>query len=463
MPSSSVVGMSERLISRVRRASWLLSLFAVALFAAACGGDDDSGSTEPPAADVTSDEDDATSDDETSSTAGGAVEGALVSVLSFDFGLWALDPDGGDAFEVTVPDTGFSDRQDPALVSPDGSTAVVMVFTTVEGQTFANDVGLGAIDLATGEGRLVVELGQDRPDDESTEFSSWELIGVSDTTAWVVENAAGVEGEALVAVDLAAGTTTVAVAPADSRVRSAAVLDNTLYGEVNGTISRLGASGWESLVTTGDLPVDPFVTPATIADFAITRSGAPLEGQWAEDLLRFLDMRPTAAGMVAAGDSLYWQFNENWTDAEGTDSAIVGGFVEFDPARGELTAVWPIGPSIGAFPDENEISTSSQGTWHTTGDTVWFADARDDGDLLRLDPASGVTVFGFEPVPGADYTRIEVLPSDPDGVWLVLEDWTITQSDESGTSATGDTRFVLVDPDSGALVVEVDESDLIGF
>ena len=435
----------------------------VVAVAAACGGDDDSGSAEtPPPADAASD-DGATAEDETTTTVGGPVEGALVSVLTFDFGLWALDPSGGEPFEVAVPDTGFSDRQAPALVSPDGSTAVVLVFTTVEGQTFSNEVGLGAIDLATGEGRLVAALGQDRPDDESTEFSSWELIGVSDTTAWIAENAAGVEGEALLAVDLAAGAATVAVAPSESRVRSAAVLDNTLYGEVNGTISRLGASGWESLVTTGDLPVDQFVTPATIADFAITRSGAPLEGEWADDLLRFLDLRPTVAGITASGDSLYWQFNENWTDAEGTDSAIVGGFVEFDPATAQLTAVWPIGPSVGAFPDENEISTASQGTWHSTAGTVWFADARDDGELLRLDPTAGVTAFGFEPAAGADYTRIEALPSDPDGVWLILEDWTITQSDESGTSATGDTRFVLVDPDSGALVVEVDESDLIGF
>ena len=114
-------------------------------------------------------------------------------------------------------------------------------------------------------------------------------------------------------------------------------------------------------------------------------------------------------------------------------------------------------------PTPNEVSTSSQGTWHAIGDTVWFADARDNGDLLRLDPASGVEAFDIAPIGGADYTQIELVPNDPDGVWLILEDWTITESNDSGTSATGDTRFVLVDPVTGALDLEVDESDLIGF
>ena len=189
----------------------------------------------------------------------------------------------------------------------------------------------------------------------------------------------------------------------------------------------------------------------------------PVDEEWASSMLTFFDPRPTSAGMIGAGGLLYWQFNENWSNAEGTDSAILGGFVQFDPEAVAITGVWPLGDSVGAFTGENELSTSSQGTWHAIGDTVWFADARDDGDLLRLDPAAGVEAIDIAPVAGADYTRIELVPNDPDGVWLILEDWTVTESDESGTSASGRTRFVLVDERTGEFEVEVIESDLIGF
>lgn len=442
---------------------WLALLLAISLLGAACGGDDDAGGDPAPEVDGGSDAGAEVVEEAVREPAGGAVDGALVSVLTFDFGMWALDPSGGEPFEVVVPDVGFADRQAPALATPDASTAVVLVYTTVEGQTFSNHVGVGAIDLATGEGRLVAELGQDRADDESTDVSSWEIVGISDTTAWITENGSDLDGEALLAVDIASGAVATAVEATESRVRGPVVLDGTLYGQVEGTISRLGDDGWETVAVLNDLGFDEFVSPATIDDFAITRSGAPVDEEWASSMLTFFDPRPTSAGMAGAGGSLYWQFNENWSNAEGTDSAIVGGFVQFDPGTAQITGVWPLGESVGAFTGENEISTSSQGSWHTTGGTVWFADARDDGDLLRLDPASGVEAFDIAPVDGADYTRIEVLPNDPDGVWLILEDWTITESDDTGTSSTGRTRFVLVDQDTGALELEIIESDLIGF
>lgn len=442
---------------------WSAPLLVISLLAGACGGDDDGGGQPVPQVDDAAGDGGEVIAEETSDPAVGPVDGALVSVLTFDFGLWALDPSGGEPFEVVVPGVGFAGRQEPVRITPDGSTAVLTVFTTLEGQTFSNDVGLGVIDLTTGEGRLVAQLGQDRSDDESSDFASWEIVGVSDTTAWVVETGSALEGEALLAVDIASGAVTTVVEASESRVRGPAVVDGTLYGQVDGSIARLGDAGWESVAVVNELAFDGFLSPATMRDFAITRSGTPLDEEWASSMLGFFAPRPTVAGMVAAGGFLYWQFNENWSNAEGTDSAIVGGFIQFDPVAGAITGAWPVGSSVGDFPGENEVSTSSQGTWHSTGDTIWFADARDDGDLLRLDPASGVEPFDIEPVAGADYTRIELAPNDPDGVWLILEDWTVTESNESGTSATGDTRFVLVDPATGAPQLEVDESDLIGF
>ncbi|MEM7287924.1 MAG: hypothetical protein AAF480_16350 [Actinomycetota bacterium] len=452
--------MSDGVGKRVVRS--MVGLMVGVAVLAGCGGDDDTSAGPAPATgdEASTDGGDGSAADADATS--GPVDGALVSVLTFDFGLWALDPTGGDPFEVVVPDAGFSDRQVPPFVTPDGSTAVVLVFTTVEGQTFSNDVGLGGVDLATAEGRLIAPLGQDRPDDESTDSTSWEILAVSDSTAWVTESTVG-GNEALLAVDLVAGTVSTAVEASEVRVRSAAVVGDVLYGQFNGAIHTLGATGWDEVVAIDALAHDRFLSPATMAEFAITRSGAPLDPEWASSMLTFFDVRPTIAGIVGSGDLLYWQFNENWSNADGTDSAIVGGIVQFDTASAQITGIWPLGDSVGSFPGENEISTSSQGTWHVTGDLVWFADQRDDGDLLRFDPSTGVEAFDIVPLDGADYTRIELLANDPDGVWLILEDWTVSSSDESGTSASGETRFVLVDPSSGALTLEIDESDLIGF
>ena len=445
--------------SRTIRA--LATILVAAVVFAACGGDDAATDSSPSASDTTDEATGDTSADqpEPEPQDGGPIEGALVSVLSFDFGLWALDPAGGDSVALTVPDTGYSERLAPALTSPDGSRAYMVVYTQVDGQSFTHRVGLGEIDLATGSGRLVAELGQDRSDDEATDYTTWELLGVADDTVWLVRD----DGmDTVLAVDPATDTVVEAVAPSDQIVRYPAVVGDVLYAHVNGQIVALGAAGWEPVIDLNDLAPDAAFDVASINDFAVTRSGQPLTADFADSILSFFEPAPTAAGMVAMGDLLYWQFNTNQGQADG-ETAILGGFVEFDPATATVLRSWPIGPSVGVFLEENRLETSSLGTWHVADGVVWFADARDNGDLLRLDPATGVTAFDIAPLEGADYTRIELIPNDPDGVWLLVEDWTITNEDESGRSASGETRFQLMDPTTGDPLVVVDESDLIGF
>ncbi len=440
-------------------------LVALLLVAAACGGDDDAGGTAEPSGDdgsaaVTSDEPVDTTPDE-ATTDGGAVEGALVSVLSFDFGLWALDPAGGEAVALSVPDTGYSDRLEPVRTTPDGSRAYTLVYTQVEGQSFTNRVGLGEIDLSDGSGRLVAELGQDRADDDATDLTSWEVLGVADDTVWITELADGMT--TVLAVDPLTDSVTAAVAPAEDQVRTPVVAGGWLYAQVDGRLVVLGDGGWDPVIDFADLGPDATFDAASVGDFAITRSGAPLSAEFIDNMMIFFEPRPALAGLAAVGDLLYWHFNETVIGVDG-ELAIIGGFVEFDPASAEVLRAWPIGPSIGDFLGENEIATSSQGSWHVADGVLWFADARDDGDLLRLDPASsGVTAFDITPSDGADYTRIELVPNDPDGVWLLVEDWTITSDDESGRTATGETRFQLLDPVSGDAMVTIPETDLTGF
>ena len=100
-------------------------LAVTALMLAACGGSsDNSGSTAPTtdqaaSTDAVAEVDDTTVDDEPDSEAdensdegssadpGGAVDGALVSLLSFELGLFAIERDTGEFHEATIDGVGL--------------------------------------------------------------------------------------------------------------------------------------------------------------------------------------------------------------------------------------------------------------------------------------------------------------------------------------------------------------------
>ena len=172
---------------------------AVMIVAASCGGgsddDDRSGSTEtaadPDSPDVDQDSSDGGGQEDgdgerVEDDAGGdMVEGALVSLLSPDFGLYALERGTGDHRELSIDGVGFTDRKTQPLLA--GDAAYTLTLTTLEGQSFSNFVGVARFELATGEGEgeEIVQLGIDRTDDESEDLTTYDFVGVDATSVWV--------------------------------------------------------------------------------------------------------------------------------------------------------------------------------------------------------------------------------------------------------------------------------------
>lgn len=445
---------------------WMAVAAAMTLVLGACGGDDSDGSVLEPiggADDRGSVGSDDGSDDGSSdaASAGGPVTGPLVSVLSFDFGLWTIDPDTGAARALPIDGLGYSDRQNPAMVSSDGTTAYLIAYTLVDGQSFTNEVSLAAIDLATGAGRVVAPLGQDREDDESTELTTSTLVGATADTVWVERSVFGTSSRVLVGIDAATGAETARIEPGpDVDVRSPVLVGDTLYAVVGGVISRGAGAGWEPVADLNDLGLDQVLTAATINDFAITRSGAPIDDEWAEFIIGFGEPRPTN-GWVAAEGSLWWVFGS--IESREDETAIVGGIVQFDPVSGTLVQAWPLGDRVGEFLDENSVTTATQGSYAALDGAVWFADARDSGALFKLEPATGVTAFDIPVRDGIDYARIVLITSDPDALWVEVEEWVVTSDDADGRSATGTTNIERFDPVTGSSVLVVPELDLTGF
>ena len=74
-----------------------------------------------------------------------------------------------------------------------------------------------------------------------------------------------------------------------------------------------------------------------------------------------------------------------------------------------------------------------------------------------------MTAFEIPVRDGIDYTRIKVISTDPDALWLEVEEWVVTSDDGSGRTASGTTNFERFDPATGASVLVVPEQDLTGF
>lgn len=394
----------------------------------------------------------------------GSVDGPLVSVLSFDFGLWTLDSASGEGTELTVAGADYSDRGEPAVLSNDAATAYVVVYTDIQDQDFTKGVALGAIDLATGVGTKLAEFGQNRENDEASELTETRVVGAGSTLVWVEQSIFGSRGTTLIGIDRVTGAEAARVAAdPDSDARDALMLGDDLYARVGGVLSRVDGVGWDPVMDFGELALSSFLTPDDIVGYAVTDSGVPMSAEWVEAFLGFSsgNASPTGAGMVAGDGSLWWV----WSSISSRDdvTAILGGVVRFDPTSSTVSGSWPLGSSVGSFGDDNTVSTLSDGSFAWLDGRLWFADAREGGKVYRVDPEAGVEAFEI-PVPiGIDFTKIELIATDADALWLEVEAWVIKTEDENGRTSSATTTLQRFDPETGTSVLVVDESDLTGF
>ena len=457
-----------------RAALRLSALLVVAsLLAVACGGGGDNGSGEDGSGAGSADSDGAGepgdgdsgdgSTDDGDTTAAVPVTGALVSVTAFGLGFFAIDPDSGEARLVELEGVGFTDRNQPAVLGESGA-AWVLGYTTVEGQSFTNRVQLARVDLATGERGVVAELGQDRENDDATDTTTWQVIGEGAGTVWLVERTFSAAGETFVGIDAASGAESARFAYADEqRPFDPVVLDGAVYARVNGEPARLdpATGAFDQVASVSeDLAMIDHVASAELGAFTVTRDGSEPTEDEAASLLGFGDVGPGGASWIAGDGALWWVMDESWTTQSGL-SVVLGGIVRFDPTTATVTGIWPIGDRYATWEDETTYASMSQAELMVRDGVLWIIDGRDDGPIGRLDPSTGaIDFFEVDRPAGIDHTRVEALATDPDAVWVVASDWTLTSEDDSGRSFSGVAAIERIDPTTGAPVVSVPVTDL---
>jgi hypothetical protein len=438
-----------------------LFAFAAALVLGACGGGDDAGESAPaPTPDDAGDAEVAPVDGTDAVSAGGAVDGPLLSVLSFGQGFVTLDPGTGDVRRIELDGVGYTDREQLALVA--GDTAWVLGYTPVADQSFTNEVTLARVDLLSGTGGVLVQLGQDRADDDDPDAVAWSVVGVVGDTVWVTERPFADTGFDLVGHDTATGTETARHRfDGDAVPLHLVVVGDAMLAQAGGDIVGIDlATGAVEVVLSffDSAALGDLIAPEDLGAFVVTADGAPPEPDDVESILLLGEPTPNA-GWVTDGTSLWWVFDGFRTLDRGV-GAVYGGVVRFDPATAEFTGAWPLGERYGTFVDEATTSTMAQAELLVRDGLLWLADVRDDGELLRLDPATG-EMFGTAPPRGdIDYTRLQMIDTDPDAVWVRVTRFVITSTGDEGTSASGTSTIERIDPPSGATVVTVAETDI---
>lgn len=470
---------------------------AVAMIAAAsCGGGDSSGSDggSDSAVETASSETQSNGslqpDNTNASTADGEpINGLVVSLLSPELGLYAIDRATDEARDLEMDGVEFTDRQNqPILI---GDSAYVLTATTIDGQSWSHEVGIGKVELASGEGVEILQLGTDRETDDDTDVIAFELIGGADTTVWVTrESFADPDDVTYLSFDSSTGAagnefkslpyevTTDDGTTCTGDIRDELVLsDGTLAGLSNGWPATLDAitGEIEPLVewcgSDAEINLSDLLAPEEINEYAVTETGEPIPLDRAPDVLRLVEPKVSNGTYVEGDGSLWWIFSAfgvHW-DSE-SPSAALGGIVEFDLATNSIVNVWPLGGDTVAYDsgdgddDITSVSSLTQADLRFLDDRLWIMDWREDAPLRVLDPTTGtLTSIDIEKGDGVDFTTANLISSDPDSIWLDVSRSTITSEPGELQSSLGVNFLDQFDPASDAFTSSIKSLTIIGF
>lgn len=473
----------------------LLSVLAIStLTVTACGGGGDDADSDPAPGTGTDtdteqpDTEQSESDDGEQPPAGQAVNGALVSVLDLGLGLYGIDRETGESFELSYEADWFTDRNNPPFVV--GDRAYTLIFREIEDLDFVNETSVAEFDLTTGTGREILAFGPNSDGSESLERTTWNLIGVGGDAVWLEKNSSDAEGSTtatIVRYSISTGeqtgevsNETVDITTDDGGSCSASPrpigVDSggTLYVSLSGIPGRVDDETLEPVEIVGvcfneDMWLSTLAGSTDLAEFTITDDGSPVP----EDQKSFFyDDEPVISNdsVVVADDAIWWVFNRtpSYTDDAGEQrNAIIGGVARLDLATSQAT-VFPIGDDIGEFLDQEEtgftLAAMSQVQLQVVGADLWFMDIREEQPLRRLDSATGeVSRFEIPVGEGNDFVEAELIPTDPEGVWLSVSRRVITSAEGEGRSTTGMSYVDQVDPDTGEFVRSIFEGELTGF
>ena len=428
-------------------------LLALMMFAAACSGDDG-----PTVEEIAADPANAPID-QVDDASGGVQSGPIVGLLtvqpSFGFGVFDVDLATGQARAVPgIASVETVDRNSDLVVS--GDAAYGLGGKVREGQTFASDVSLIKIDYATGQVRQLAALGFDRDADDSQEFTSYKIEAVADDSVIVSSGAFGGDEAVFTVYDTNSGEQTASYPEplyefsSDTGTCSGGVAnlvglsDGRLIGSALGSPAIVDVATGEVELLIGCDEEDPqlseFVTPAMSSDYGVFNEGPEPTDEQLERLL-MTDLNPVSGFVEGDGDLWWVQADSRQVDDV---QVILGGVVQFDLETATIEAVHPLGVHLGEYtdcgPDSDmcALSTIEQAQLRYFDGRLILVDIRENGQLLTLDPASNaITVTEIERGEGIDYTSIDLLGGDPNGIWLKVGRRTITKDDETGRSSSG--------------------------
>ena len=90
--------------------------------------------------------------------------------------------------------------------------------------------------------------------------------------------------------------------------------------------------------------------------------------------------------------------------------------------------------------------------------------ARTFGSLsFRSPPALKVTEIPVEVGEGFDRVTAELIPNDPEAIWLDVTRWVTTETDDGGTSSSGEGYLEQVDIATNEVAVTVSKTDILGL
>lgn len=404
----------------------------------------------------------------------GPIDGLLLTTQSFGSGLFVIDEATGTSVELTIEGAENIDRNAQPILA--GDVAWALGGTTRPDQFFSSDIKLVRVDLATGTAVAVADLGFDRETDDSTDATFLELVAA--TADRVIVEAGQFGGEGTWTVYDAAG---VELASYPEPTFEQVYDGGSCSGDVNNV---LGLPDGSFVATVPGLPArfdpltgvaDPFigceqqfptladlVTPDLYDDYILLRDGDVVDEASIDFYIdRDLDR---IQGWTHGDGDLWWVVADS--ASSGGSRAIAGAAVQFDVATGMVEAVHPLGEHVGAFTncplgqDSCELHTLF-GDLHFAAGRLAIIDPADSWPIVVVDPTTGSTIaIPIEHGDDVDYTRTELLPGDPDGVWAEVTRFTVTSDTDEGRSATGESFIERFDPVSGVVVQSIPESEL---
>jgi hypothetical protein len=423
------------------------------------------------------------------STADGEpISGPVVSLLSPELGLYAIDRVTNEVRNLEMDGVEFTNRQiQPILV---GDSVYMLTATTLDGQFSSHEIGVGKVDLASGNGVELLRLGTDRETDEDPDLITFELVGGDASTIWVTRGPfADPENLTYLGIDASTGDGTgqFEVVPYEETTENGSSCGGGFREAIvleDGTMVGL-TSGWPSSVDTTTGEVEPLVnlcdfdaqidlgsliSPAELNDYVVTETGSPIPDDQAERALGVIEPQVSNGTFVAGDASLWWIFSTGTGYDEGGESlsAHAGGIVQFDLATNSIVNVWPLGSDTVTYEDSDDditrVSTLSQADLRYLDGKLWIMDSRENAPLRVLDPSTGeLTVITIEKSDGVDFTTANLISSDPESIWLDVSRSTITSEEGELQSSLGINFLDQFDPASDAFTSSIKSLTIIGF